>query len=97
MHYWLHLLLNLKQLFLHFRHSDHYQGLCLGRESLGHILLDTADHEGAEDVMELGDHGFLGLLVVNIEVEPLVKLLGGGKDIRQEEVEKGPELVEVVL
>ena len=47
--------------------------------------------------MQLSNHALLGLRVVHVEVEPLIKLLRVTEDVGKEEVEEGPELVEVVL
>ena len=47
--------------------------------------------------MKLGDHVLLGLVIVNVKIEPFVELLGRGKNVREEEVEQGPQFVQVVL
>jgi hypothetical protein len=47
--------------------------------------------------VQLGDHALLRLHVVDVEVEPLVELLGGREHLGQQEVEQRPELVQVIL
>mmetsp|Transcript_28915 Transcript_28915/g.83963 ORF Transcript_28915/g.83963 Transcript_28915/m.83963 type:complete len:731 (+) Transcript_28915:2411-4603(+) len=87
----------LVQLLLDLGHTDHDEGLRLRRQALGNILLDTADHKGTEDVVKLGNHILLGLVIVDVKIEPLVELLRGREDVREEEVEQGPQFVQIVL
>ena len=47
--------------------------------------------------MQLLNHGLLGVGVVDLDVEPLVVLVGRREDVREDEVEEGLELAEVVL
>lgn len=35
--------------------------------------------------------------VVDLQIEPVVKLVRGGEDVGEQKIEKGPELVQVVL
>jgi hypothetical protein len=52
--------------------------------------LEAAEHEGAEDLVELCDEALLLLRVVDLEVEPLVELLRGAEHLGEEEVEERP-------
>jgi hypothetical protein len=58
--------------------------------------LEAAEHEGPQDLVELRDEALLLLRVVDLEVEPLVELLGGAEDLGEEEVEERPQLVQAV-
>lgn len=87
----------LVQLLLDLGHTNHDESLCLGRQPLGNVLLDTTNHEWTKDVVKLGDHILLGLVIVNVEIEPFVELLGRGEDVREEEVEQGPQFMQIVL
>lgn len=69
----------------------------LGRQARLDIRLEATEHERAKDLVQLGDHALLRLHIVNVEVEPLVELLGGREHLGQQEVEQRPELVQVVL
>ena len=40
--------------------------------------------------MKLGNHVLLGLVVVNVKIEPFVELLGRGKNVREEEIDDRP-------
>mmetsp|Transcript_5634 Transcript_5634/g.14077 ORF Transcript_5634/g.14077 Transcript_5634/m.14077 type:complete len:265 (-) Transcript_5634:1604-2398(-) len=87
----------LVQLFLHLGHSHHHDGFRLRWETLRDVGLEAPEHEGPQDLVQLRDHVLLGFFVVDFEVEPFVELLGGGEDVGEQEVQQGPQLVEVVL
>eukprot|EP00968_Pinguiococcus_pyrenoidosus_P005742 scaffold374_cov271-Pinguiococcus_pyrenoidosus.AAC.6 len=82
-------------LALHGRHADEQLRLGLGRQLLLDVLLHPPQHEGLQDGVQLADHVLLPALVG--KVEPFVEDVGRVEDLRQEEVQQRPELVEIVL
>jgi hypothetical protein len=47
--------------------------------------------------VQLCDESLFLLGVVDLQIEPVVKLVRGGEDVGEQKIEKGPELVQVVL
>ena len=85
------------ELLLNRRHANHQKGLSLRREALGDVRLEPAQHEGAQDFVESGNHGLLSVVVVHVEVEPFVELFGAAEYIGKQKIKESPKLVEVVL
>lgn len=79
---------------MHVRHAEVEVNLLLGKQALFDIAFDSAQQEGAQDLVKLLDDG---VLVTVLAREPLVESLGITKNVGKEEVEKRPQLVEVVL
>lgn len=66
----------------------------LGGKPLLDVGLEPAQQEGPQELVELRDDLRLVLLA---DLEPLLELLGRAEDLGEEEVEEGPEFLEVVL
>lgn len=66
----------------------------LREQALLNIALDTTQQERPQNLMELlHDH----VLVAALRLEPLIERAGVTEHIRQQEIEQGPQFVEVVL
>mgnify|MGYP001124650259 CR=1 FL=1 len=77
-------------------------------QALLHFLLDSSEQEWLQDAMQLLDDLLVPLLLLLIchvflalalaaKVEPLVEVVAGRENLRQQKIQQGPELVEVVL
>lgn len=84
-------------LLLHVTHTNLQNGLLLGGQAALHIRLDTAQQEGTQHLVQLLHHLGLLLLASITQAEPLLELLCAAEHLRQQEVEQGPQLVQVVL
>mmetsp|Transcript_8505 Transcript_8505/g.28977 ORF Transcript_8505/g.28977 Transcript_8505/m.28977 type:complete len:798 (+) Transcript_8505:345-2738(+) len=71
-----------------------------------HVRLEPAEEEGPEDEVELGDHLLLLLALEDLllavpvldgKVKPVLEGVEVVEDVREQKVEEGPELREVVL
>mmetsp|Transcript_32858 Transcript_32858/g.77904 ORF Transcript_32858/g.77904 Transcript_32858/m.77904 type:complete len:460 (-) Transcript_32858:740-2119(-) len=83
-------------LLLHRAHADLEDRLLLWREPALHVALDTPKQERPQNLVQLLDDLRLAL-APDADAKPLVKLLAAREDLGQEEVEEGPQLVQVVL
>ena len=71
----------LVHLLLHFGHTHHDDGLSLWRQTFSYICFQTTEHEWPKDFVELRNHVLLGILIVNVEIEPFFKLIARCKDV----------------
>lgn len=76
-----------------------------GWQALFHLFLDPAQQERLQDAVQLLDDLLVSLLFLFVghvflalaQVEPLVEVVRRRENLRQKEVEQGPELMEIVL
>ena len=80
--------------------------LNLGKQAFLDLSFDSSKHERSNDFMQLFNNivilsglFFLAKIIVVLvgQVKPLIEIIRGGEDLRQQEVQETPELVEVVL
>ncbi|GIX63107.1 NADH-quinone oxidoreductase subunit L [Babesia caballi] len=92
------------QPLLHGAQRNHQEQLVLGGHVGEHVLLRPPQHEGAQDLVEARNYAQVARLALLLrqllgadEVELDLKLLRGGEDLGEEEVEQRPQLLQVVL
>lgn len=77
-----------------------------GQQALLDLPLDSSQHEGTKDLVQLLYHFVVLSFLLGVaqhlvglvaDVEPLVKIVTRTEDLRQQEVEKTPQFVQVVL
>mmetsp|Transcript_24499 Transcript_24499/g.75672 ORF Transcript_24499/g.75672 Transcript_24499/m.75672 type:complete len:292 (-) Transcript_24499:33-908(-) len=78
-------------------HGREQDGFGLGGQGLFDVVLQSPEDEGSQEFVELFYDGGLGVGVDDLQVEELVEFLRRRKDVREEEIQQRPELVQVVL
>lgn len=80
--------------------------LDLWHERFFDLPLDSPEHERPKDLVELFNYLVVldllfliseALVSLAAEIEPFIEIIRRGEDLRQQEVEQTPKLVEVVL
>eukprot|EP00968_Pinguiococcus_pyrenoidosus_P021742 scaffold2908_cov257-Pinguiococcus_pyrenoidosus.AAC.3 len=71
---------------LHGGHSNEQDCLRFRGQALLHVRLEPAQHERPQQLVQLADDSLLGVVVINVKVEPVVELLGACEDVREEKV-----------
>ena len=74
-------------------HACKQDGFMFGRQTLFHVRLETTKHKGAKNLVQLGNKLIFFILVLDVKIEPFVKLFGRLKDVGHQKVEQGPEFV----
>ena len=59
--------------------------------------LSVSQHEGTANLVQLRDELVLLVGIVNVQVEPIVELLGTCKDVGDQEIEQSPQFMQIIL
>ena len=62
------------EVLLYGGHAGEENGLILRGQGLLDVGLKAAEHKRTEQLVELADHSLLGFVVIDVQVEPVVKL-----------------------
>ena len=69
----------LVKFLLHLAHTSEENGLVFRRQALLNVNLEPSEHKGSQNLVQLRDEFVLLVGIVNVEIEPVVELLGARK------------------
>lgn len=82
---------------LHSTHACEEYGLMFRGQRFLHVCFQSPEHKGPQDFVKLRNKLVLFVVVVNVQIEPLIKLFSICKYIRNQKIQQCPQFVKRIL